>query len=88
MPFHPDHNLPGCMMPDGGECCAGHAAVCEDWHKKHSAARLMRKALEDIRDNARAGIWTLPETFAVYAESMLKNAEPNPIEGRVLQAND
>jgi hypothetical protein len=39
--FHPDRNLPSCMMPDGGECCAGHAAVVADWHK-------LRKALERI----------------------------------------
>lgn len=32
--FHPDRNLPGCMMPDGGECCAGHAAVVADWHRQ------------------------------------------------------
>jgi hypothetical protein len=32
--FHPDQNLPDCMMPDGGDCCAGHSAVCEDWYRQ------------------------------------------------------
>ena len=36
MTFHPDQNLPGCMMPDGGECCAGHTAVVADWHKQRT----------------------------------------------------
>lgn len=30
--FHPDRSLPDCMMPDGGNCCAGHAAVCNEWN--------------------------------------------------------
>ncbi len=47
MTFHPDNNLPGCMMPDGGDCCAGHAAVCEDWHKQSRVIDLMRAALVD-----------------------------------------
>lgn len=31
--FHPDANLPGCMMPDGGECCAGYQALVDDWRR-------------------------------------------------------
>jgi hypothetical protein len=48
MTFHPDKNLPDCMMPDGGECCKGHAAVCEDWHKQRREIGRLRKALEEI----------------------------------------
>jgi ssDNA-binding Zn-finger/Zn-ribbon topoisomerase 1 len=40
--FHPDKNLPGCMMPDGGDCCAGHAAVVEDWHKQRREIERLR----------------------------------------------
>ena len=47
--FHPDKNLPGCMMPDGGEACAGYVALVDDWHKlRNSHAELVR-ALEEIR---------------------------------------
>jgi hypothetical protein len=42
MSFHPDSNLPGCMMPDGGECCAGHSAVVEDWHKQRREIERLR----------------------------------------------
>lgn len=44
MAFHPDSNLPDCMMLDGGECCAGHAAVCKDWHWQ--VAELARRTTE------------------------------------------
>lgn len=37
--FHPLKNLPGCMMPDGGECCAGYTALAADWHKQHEALK-------------------------------------------------
>lgn len=45
MTFHPDKNLPGCMMPDGGDCCAGHAAVVADWHKQSRDLAKYRNAL-------------------------------------------
>jgi hypothetical protein len=38
MTFHPDNNLPDCMLPDGGDCCAGHAAVVDDWHRLRAIA--------------------------------------------------
>jgi hypothetical protein len=31
--FDPDKNLPGCMMPDGGECCEAYAALYADWKR-------------------------------------------------------
>jgi hypothetical protein len=37
-PFHPDSNLPGCMMPDGGECCEGYQALLADWRRLRGAA--------------------------------------------------
>jgi hypothetical protein len=48
MTFHPDKHLPGCMMPDGGDCCAGHAAVCEDWHKQRREIEMLRTGLRRI----------------------------------------
>jgi hypothetical protein len=48
-PFHPDSNLPDCMMPDGGDCCAGHAAVCEDWHKQRRRIEALEAALREAR---------------------------------------
>lgn len=48
MKFHPDRNLPDCMLPDGGDCCKGHAAVCEDWHKQRRTIEEIVKALNDI----------------------------------------
>jgi hypothetical protein len=45
-PFHPDSNLPDCMMPDGGECCAGHAALCDDWHKQRRRIRELESAAQ------------------------------------------
>ena len=43
MSFHPDQHLPGCMMPDGGECCAGYSALCVAWHMQ----RVRIEALEE-----------------------------------------
>lgn len=37
--FSPLKNLPGCMMPDGGECCAGYLALFEDWNKLREAMK-------------------------------------------------
>lgn len=37
--FQPLKNLPGCMLPDGGECCAGYIALADDWHKQHEALK-------------------------------------------------
>jgi hypothetical protein len=48
MSFHPDSNLPDCMMPDGGDCCAGHATVCEDWHKQRRRIEALEAALRRI----------------------------------------
>jgi hypothetical protein len=43
--FHPDQNLPDCMMPDGGDCCAGHAAIVEDWHRQATRIEALEAAL-------------------------------------------
>jgi hypothetical protein len=48
--FHPDQNMPGCMMPDGGECCAGHAALAEDWHKQRREIEGMRAFIKQLSD--------------------------------------
>lgn len=53
MIFHPDSNLPGCMMPDGGECCAGHTAVVEDWHKQHVEIERLRLNHKDVAETKR-----------------------------------
>jgi hypothetical protein len=50
MSFHPANHLPGCMMPDGGDCCAGHAAVVDDWHRQ-------RREIERLRHPAQATLW-------------------------------
>lgn len=44
--FHPLQNLPGCMMPDGGDCCAGYTALADDWHKLRNSHADLVKALE------------------------------------------
>ena len=48
MSFHPDSHLPDCMMPDGGECCAGYATICEDWHKQRRRIEKLERALHDL----------------------------------------
>lgn len=50
MSFHPDKNLPYCMMPDGGECCAGHVALCEDWHRQRREIEGFRSAAQRQSD--------------------------------------
>lgn len=52
--FHPDRNLPDCMMPDGGECCTGHAAVCEDWHKQRATISSLTAENERLRKLVRS----------------------------------
>lgn len=37
--FDPDKNLPGCMMPDGGECCESYAALYADWKRLRALSR-------------------------------------------------
>lgn len=44
----PDSHLPDCMMPDGGECCAGYATICEDWHKQRRRIEKLERALHDL----------------------------------------
>lgn len=46
MRFHPDQALPGCMLPDGGDCCSGHQAVCNDWHRQRREIERLRTVLE------------------------------------------
>lgn len=46
--FHPARNLPGCMMPDGGECCAGHVAVVEDWHKQRAENAALKSRVQEL----------------------------------------
>jgi hypothetical protein len=80
MPFHPDQNLPDCMMPDGGECCSGHAAVCEDWHKQratitqliaeietqHDSMLCAVRAVEAERDDLQATVSRLTEARDIW----------------------
>lgn len=53
MRFHPDQNLPDCMIPDGGDCCAGHAAVCEDWHNQRAHIDALKAALQQIANKKK-----------------------------------
>ena len=50
MSFHPDSNLPDCMIPDGDYCCPSHAAVCDDWHKQRARIEALEAALRKIAD--------------------------------------
>jgi hypothetical protein len=52
-PFHPDSNLPGCMMPDGGHCCEAYAALCTDWHRLNNAAPAQHRTYGDHDTKAR-----------------------------------
>ncbi len=45
-PFHPDSNLPGCMMPDGGECCTAYADLHCDWHQQRRRIRELEDAAQ------------------------------------------
>lgn len=56
MSFHPDQNLPGCMMPDGGDCCAGHAAVCNDWHRQRQEIKWLRATLTHMAEARQSEI--------------------------------
>jgi len=46
MSFHPNSKLPDCMMPDGGDCCTGHAALVDDWRKLRSRIEQLEAALD------------------------------------------
>jgi hypothetical protein len=39
MSYHPDSSMPGCMMPDGGDCCPAHAELVSEWNglREHNA---------------------------------------------------
>jgi hypothetical protein len=34
MNFHPDKNMPGCMLPDGGNACLGYATLRDEWNRQ------------------------------------------------------
>lgn len=50
-------------MPDGGECCEGHAAVVNDWHTKRVA--------HDAAQRAYGILWREPTT-SIYAKAARK----------------
>ena len=56
MSFHPLQHLPGCMMPDGGDCCASYSDLCDDWHKQRRRIEALEAAL---RFYACDGHWML-----------------------------
>lgn len=37
-PFHPDNNLPDCMIPDGAEPCGAYTALLADWRRLKAKA--------------------------------------------------
>lgn len=54
MTFDPDKNLPGCMMPDGGECCASYAELYADWKRLNCLAATPLTASEEAIELAHA----------------------------------
>lgn len=58
--FDPDKNLPGCMMPDGGECCEAYAELYSDWKRlKSGPAPTPGPGLREALEIARAQLATL-----------------------------
>jgi hypothetical protein len=53
MTFHPDSNLPECMMPDGGNCCAGYQALLAEWRGSKVDATMAKQLERSIRRNSR-----------------------------------
>ena len=45
--FHPDSNLPGCMMPDGGDCCEGYQALLADWRRLAGRVDALEAAMRE-----------------------------------------
>jgi len=51
--FHPCKSLPDCMMPDGGECCAGYVALYDAyWHLRRSAEGMREATIEECAKRA------------------------------------
>jgi hypothetical protein len=87
MSFHPDQNLPGCMMPDGGECCVGHAAVVEDWHRQRKeidGLRMLAKSLSDALLTIRPLGGS--EMFRMYCGAYY--ADPSTCKAMIAQLHD
>jgi len=51
MSFHPDKNMPGCMMPDGGNACLGYATLRDEWNRQRWRIKAMEEALWTILTN-------------------------------------
>jgi hypothetical protein len=51
--FHPDSNLPDCMMPDGGQCCAGYQALLAEWRGSQIDAMIAKQLQRSIVRNTR-----------------------------------
>lgn len=47
------------MMPDGGDCCAGHAAVCEDWHKQRREIAKLKEGLTAAVRAAKLAVFVI-----------------------------
>lgn len=66
-PFHPDSNMPDCMMPDGGECCTAYADLHCDWHQQRRRIRELEDAAQCSGDcGAKATIKDLMGQVASY----------------------
>lgn len=82
MSFHPDKNLPDCMMPDGGECCAGHLAVVEDWRRQRvEIERLL--ALEPVAWRYELAGYINPDGMYSGWETRITERKPNVPPGSI-----
>jgi hypothetical protein len=85
-PFHPLNNLPGCMMPDGGECCAGYSALVSDWDRLSRLVRvdtsLAQQLGRSIAENSKLKIRIadLEKLIGEYAPHDNVQRMPNPKE--------
>jgi hypothetical protein len=75
MTFHPDSNLPGCMMPDGGECCAGYQALLADWRRLRTqaarASNLQPMSTAPMDGREILGYWSGGKTWdIVYCSNL------------------
>jgi uncharacterized protein Yka (UPF0111/DUF47 family) len=71
MKFHPDNNLPGCMMPDGGKCCAGYQALLADWRRLQAAAQAEPESIAKLQreaDRQRREIERMLEELTILLE--------------------
>ena len=66
MSFHPDNHLPECMLPDGGSCCKGHAALCEDWHRLRAENERLRGEIKNMTTIERKNLRELVAVLRTF----------------------